>query len=160
MITEQDINLLDWFDSQQESVGIIHCCNCFTTMGGGIAKQIKDRYPIAYEVDLKTGRGNKNKLGKFSIAEVTNSPTKLIYNLYGQYRYGRDTRYVSYDALCTGFSFIHEDAKLKNLTFLGIPKNIGCMLAGGSWGIVKSIIEEEFMLSNIKVNIRFYEPKQ
>jgi O-acetyl-ADP-ribose deacetylase (regulator of RNase III) len=32
---------------------IAHSCNCQNVMGAGIAKQIKDRYPQAYEADTK-----------------------------------------------------------------------------------------------------------
>ena len=32
---------------------IAHSCNCQNVMGGGIAKQIKDRYPKAFEADAE-----------------------------------------------------------------------------------------------------------
>ena len=53
---------------------IIHGCNCFCTMGAGIAKQIKDTFREAYQSDLKTKRGDVSKLGTVNC--VT---TKSIY---------------------------------------------------------------------------------
>lgn len=40
---------------------IVHGCNCHITMGAGIAKQIKDNFPIAYEEDLKYNKQFKFK---------------------------------------------------------------------------------------------------
>ena len=40
---------------------IIHGCNCFCTMGAGIAKTIKDIFPEAYKADLNTKKGDRSK---------------------------------------------------------------------------------------------------
>jgi O-acetyl-ADP-ribose deacetylase (regulator of RNase III) len=36
---------------------IIHGCNCFGTMGAGIARTIKSQFPVAYTADLDTKKG-------------------------------------------------------------------------------------------------------
>ncbi|HUV50462.1 MAG TPA: hypothetical protein VMW78_05525 [Anaerolineae bacterium] len=41
---------------------IIHGCNCYCTMGAGIAKAIRDTFPEAWDADSKTGKGSLNKL--------------------------------------------------------------------------------------------------
>ena len=38
---------------------IVHGCNCFHNMGGGIAKQIKQVFPAAYLEDKKSRFGDK-----------------------------------------------------------------------------------------------------
>jgi O-acetyl-ADP-ribose deacetylase (regulator of RNase III) len=48
---------------------IIHGCNCFCTMGAGIAKTIKQKFPEAYKADLETEKGDKSKLGEISWAK-------------------------------------------------------------------------------------------
>ena len=40
---------------------IIHGCNCFCTMGAGIAKAIKARFPEAYQADCQTPKGDRAK---------------------------------------------------------------------------------------------------
>lgn len=40
---------------------ILHGCNCRNTMGSGIAKQIKDKFPDAYEADTKMFAQHKNR---------------------------------------------------------------------------------------------------
>ena len=49
---------------------IVHGCNCFCTMGAGIAKTIKQKFPAAYEADLQTVNGDKSKLGQISWANI------------------------------------------------------------------------------------------
>jgi O-acetyl-ADP-ribose deacetylase (regulator of RNase III) len=53
---------------QQKFNVICHGSNCFCTFGAGIAKQIKQEFPEAYEADLKTNKGDKSKLGWYSKA--------------------------------------------------------------------------------------------
>lgn len=46
---------------------MIHGCNCFNTMGGGIAGQISKRWPMVSAVDILTESGDINKLGQIQI---------------------------------------------------------------------------------------------
>jgi O-acetyl-ADP-ribose deacetylase (regulator of RNase III) len=113
---------------------VVHGCNCFNTMGSGIALQIKTQYPEAYEADCTTQKGDKNKLGTFTYA-ISNGV--LIINAYTQYKYGRDKRYADYDAIETVIRKICQ--ALPGQT-IAMPR-IGCGLAGGDWKIVSEIIE-------------------
>ena len=113
---------------------IVHGCNCFNTMGSGMAKQIKAQYPEAYKVDQITTKGDRGKLGRFSHAVIDDV---IIVNAYTQYRYGRDKVYVDYDALKTVITRICMDIREGTIA---MPK-IGCGLAGGDWDIVSEILE-------------------
>jgi len=42
---------------------IVHGCNCFCTMGAGIAKTIKKQFPEAYVADQNTQPADHTKLG-------------------------------------------------------------------------------------------------
>src|SRR5882724_7601890 len=125
---------------------IIHQCNCFNTMGAGIAKEIKRRYPSAYAADQATKKGDKHKLGSFSFAAPTDEQDKWIINLYGQYRYGRDEQYTDYKAMADAFSSIHKWLFKMELQdkVIGIPYGMGCGLGGGDWKIVEDLIEKIF----------------
>ena len=137
-------NLLTWLDEQKVPAGLIHSANCFRTMGGGIAKQIKEKYPQAYEADLDTPNGDPSKLGTFSFAEVGKDPIKIVYNMYGQFRYGREKRQTSYDAFVSGLEKIRIHAMSKGLTRLGLPDHMGSTLGGGNWVVVRAIIASVF----------------
>ena len=152
MIYELDENLLEY-----PLQGIIHQANCMHVMGGGIAKRIRDKYPEAYAADISSGtKGDSHRLGSFSVAHCTKE-NKYIYNLYGQYNYGHMARFTSYDAVCNGLVKIEKDAQKKELKTLGLPKNMGCVLGGGSWRIVLSIIYDIFEDSTIELYICNYE---
>ena len=118
---------------------IVQGCNCFNTMGAGFARQIRNVFPEAYEADLRTKRGDKNKLGTFSSASVVRGNHGItIINAYTQYRYGSDTPDVDYAAIDSVFKALRTEYEGKNMR-IGYPK-IGCGLAGGDWSIVSNII--------------------
>lgn len=119
---------------------VVHGANCFCTMGSGIAKQIKALYPEAYEADLKTIKGDKNKLGTYTGAPIMRGEKAfVIVNAYTQYTYGTDSMKVDYEALRRCFNGIKKE--FYGCT-IGYPL-IGCGLAGGSWEVVSKIIDEE-----------------
>ena len=128
-------NLLTLFENNNIDI-LVHGCNCFHTMGAGIAKQIKEKYYVAYQADLETIKGDKNKLGTYSSVQINN--TQFIINAYTQYYfYGK--RPIDYDALRNVFKLIDSNFKNKRI---GIPK-IGAGLAKGDWNIIQNIIDEE-----------------
>ena len=88
---------------------IIHGCNCFCVMGAGIAKTIKSEFPEAYKADQNTKKGDKEKLGNYSLAEVTLDSKKLIIiNAYTQFDYGGNITNVSYDSIKEVFKKIKK----------------------------------------------------
>jgi O-acetyl-ADP-ribose deacetylase (regulator of RNase III) len=118
---------------------IIHGCNCFNTMGAGIAKQIKDNFPEAYKADQETKKGDKNKLGNYTAATIIrNNVTFVVVNAYIQYYYGtgHDISYISL------LNVMEKIAKHYNCLKMAYPK-IGCGLAGGKWYLVSAIINEK-----------------
>jgi O-acetyl-ADP-ribose deacetylase (regulator of RNase III) len=119
---------------------IVHGCNCFCTMGGGIARVIQAEFPEAYAADLVTIKGDRNKLGNFSHATVLRDKNQItIVNGYTQFHYSGDSVLVDYDAVRTLFSQIKKQF---SGTRIGYPK-IGAGLAGGDWSLLSEIIDEE-----------------
>lgn len=57
---------------------IAHGCNCFNTMSAGIAKQIKEQIPEAFEADKMTVEGDIDKLGNYSTAWVFNKLKRFL----------------------------------------------------------------------------------
>jgi O-acetyl-ADP-ribose deacetylase (regulator of RNase III) len=119
---------------------IVHGCNCFCTMGAGIAKGIKLQFPEAYAADLDTRYGDKDKLGTVSWAKAKAYKGELIVvNAYTQYEFQGQSPLVDYDAIRTSFAQIKD--KFPGLR-IGYPL-IGSGLAGGDWEKISQIIEEE-----------------
>lgn len=126
---------------------IAHGCNCFNTMGAGIALQIARNFPSAMLIDKNTLSSDINKLGGFTktYTMVSNGSKKLdIFNLYTQYQPGKN---LDLEALTLCFRKL--DSLYTNKT-IGIPF-IGCGIAGGNWNFIKKIIETEVQNNNIIV---------
>ncbi len=119
---------------------VVHGCNCFNTMGSGVARQVKEQFPQAYNADQQTLRGDETKLGNFTYGRklrVDGSET-IVVNAYTQYRYTFIDVDVDYRALETAFVNICE--RFPN-EVIAMPK-IGCGLAGGDWEVVSKILEK------------------
>ena len=110
---------------------IIHGCNCFCTMGAGIAKTIKDNFPEAYEAD---------KLGKISFAAVERNGYEIVVvNGYTQYSPSGSGVLVEYEAVRGVMQTVKNMFSGKTI---GYPL-IGAGLARGDWKIISDIIKEE-----------------
>lgn len=119
---------------------IIHGCNCFCTMGAGIAKGIKAIFPQAYEADARTQRGERAKLGTCTFAKIKCGDTALVVvNAYTQFDWRGGGRKVDYDAVRSCLCWVK---KHHTGSRIGLPK-IGAGLAGGDWSIIAAIVEQE-----------------
>lgn len=135
--------------------GMVHCANLYNVMGGGIAKQVRSKFPEAYQADSKV---SNPQLGSFSHASVCictelNIETQ-IFNLYGQVGIGNNghpvDRNVRYDAfhdgmwaICEYILGLDKSNYCSNYALgyiLAIPHGMGCGLAGGEWSIVEPIL--------------------
>lgn len=68
---------------------IVHGANCFNTMGSGIAKSIRARWPAVYVVDCTTASGDYNKLGTYTSVAV-NDCSLVVVNAYTQYGFNKN----------------------------------------------------------------------
>lgn len=149
---------------------IAHQCNCFATMGAGIAKQIKQRYPEVHQADQAgiIPIGSKKRLGTVTSAIVDNGK-RVVFNLYGQYHYQSNKPQTDYKALERSlqemFFVINRQMPLHlwkgqpevisdsdwnpkwrdfEITSpkmkIGLPYRIGCGLGGGDWNKVEEIL--------------------
>lgn len=136
-----------------EAIG--HQCNCMNTMGSGVAKAIKDAYPEAYEADCQTTKGDVSKLGSltFVIVPVNRHAPGMIFNLYGQYDYGREPGkvYTDIEALHSALQQMRLFVDAAGITSVGFPK-LGAGLGGANWADVEMLIELHFGdLDNVTV---------
>jgi O-acetyl-ADP-ribose deacetylase (regulator of RNase III) len=126
-------NLIDMADGGEFNV-IVHGCNCFRRMGAGIAKEIRARYPGAYEADCSYGSiGEYNKLGNYSLYV---GDKFVIINAYTQYDTVRqgdvDTDKFEYVAFNLILRKLAHHYKSSNI---GLPY-IGMGLAGGNEDLI------------------------
>lgn len=96
-------NIIELFNNGEYEI-LIHGCNCFHTMGRGLALALRQRWPEVYEADLTSARGEHDKLGKYTIATLSDG--REVFNLYSQYRYGLKEVQISYAAIEEGLKSI------------------------------------------------------
>ena len=78
---------------------IVHGCNCFCSMGAGIALAIRNAFPEAYAADRATARGDRGKLGTCSVGVVMVGLDELhVVNAYTQYHWGGEGVLLDYAA--------------------------------------------------------------
>lgn len=127
-------NLLDLAEAGDFDI-IVQGCNCFNTMGGGIAREICERFPMAAQVDDETVKGDYNKLGNYTTAFTGKF---LIVNAYTQYDMSRGDDVFEYAAFQLILEkLVHEFGDKR----IGLPY-IGMGLAGGDADIIIEMIEE------------------
>ena len=128
---------------------ICHQVNCQGKMGSGIAKQIKNKWPIVYtefiRESLKSFQSDSPLLGQIQIIPAyKNDPdpksVRKVINMFAQDRYGYDgRRYTSYDAFDDCLDKISKSIPAGST--IGFPDHIACGLGGADWDIVKTMIK-------------------
>jgi O-acetyl-ADP-ribose deacetylase (regulator of RNase III) len=130
---------------------VVHGCNCFHTMGAGVALQLATEFagrtgPL--ETDIRqTAFGDRDKLGTYTIANGfrdDGTPFAIV-NAYTQYGTANadNTSPVDYDAIRDVFRKL-STVVLRNSIRIGYPA-IGAGLAGGDWDRIAAIIDEELV---------------
>lgn len=150
---------------------IVHGCNCFCSMGAGIAPQMAKAFGAdMFPLEAEKFSGSIHKLGmidskKLLVSQfgytaedyvgVDTDELKLpltVVNAYTQYGFGANheggtVAPLDYEALAMCMRKINHEFKGKTI---GLPL-IGCGLAGGNWERVKLIIQIELKDMNIVV---------
>ncbi len=118
---------------------VIHGCNCFCTMGAGIARQIKKDFPAAFAADQQTIAKDKNKLSTYSKAHIQHGDIVfIIVNAYTQYNWRGDGLKADYAAIRRVFTSIAIEFPQARIAY----PLIGAGLAGGDWQVIPEIIND------------------
>lgn len=149
---------------------LIHGVNCQGVMGSGIAKEVKDRFPDAFDQYIFFCQQNpvvKTRLGLIS-AQYYYGPgisdtkiEKVIVNGITQENFGRSpgVRYVSYPAIASVFKTSIDLACELGISEIHYPL-IGAGLGGGDWSIISDIIDAAFENASQEINrtLWLFEP--
>ena len=130
-------NLIELAKAGQFDV-IVQGCNCFCTMGKGIALTIKQEFPEAYVADRKTAYADRSQLGTYSKAEAIGRALTVV-NAYTQYDWRGQGVKADYDAIEAAFRRLKTEFTGKRI---GYPL-IGAGLAKGDWSRISAIIDKE-----------------
>lgn len=129
---------------------IVHQVNRKGVMGGGLAKQIRMKYPNVYakyrELCSQPGVISTNLLGKVQSVPVDSE--KHVVNAFAQNAYGHGCRFTDYDAFRKCMNKINRVYKNKTVA---LPYKIGCGLGGGDWTVIFDIINQELSDCNVLI---------
>lgn len=131
---------------------IAHGCNCFHTMGAGVAGQLARKYPEIPLADKRqTTYADHSKLGSISAVWIADSG--MCINMYTQYAPGPN---VDYGAILNAFMGINRRLSVTSFRTapVYIPK-IGAGIAGGDWNIIEKIIN--IATPNVDIIVVNYE---
>lgn len=138
---------------------LVHQVNCQGVMGSGIAKTIRQTYPVVYEHYkgfCDRAQTSWKLLGMIDIVKV--SDNQSVCNLFGQHGFGSTERNTSYDAAADGFARLLRYCLENKVSSIAIPVNMGCALGGGNWAVYKTIILETFKDAEIEIEFCEYNP--
>ena len=114
---------------------ILHGCNCYNTMGAGIAAQIAQQFPDARLADDETVRGDVGKLGSYTIGMSGRLVILNCYTQYGISSTGADVfEYTAFERVLDKIQYRFGKWRI------GLPL-IGMGLAGGDEGRIVPMIE-------------------
>jgi len=157
------------FSAENELAIIPHCCNNLGVMGAGVAKALRDKWPLVFKVyeqdkeasDLAAScpNGFKDRLGTNTNAVVEKNI--IVVNMVGQdgVRGADNPLPVKYWALTKCLESIRKNLigllsqhiKYKNMKpVIHCPK-FGSDLAGGNWDFILEIIREQLLEYGIDV---------
>lgn len=126
---------------------ILQQVNCKGVMNSGVAKVIREAYPVVFEEYKKRFVLRGVHLGEFQVIAV-NGPELCVVNLFGQDtygKYGQHTNYIALEQSLCSFSEWLADPHIQEHTGpnpkIHHPK-IGAGLGGGDWNKIKAMIEK------------------
>ena len=133
---------------------ICHQVNCQGVMGSGVAKQVKEKYPMVYrEYKAVCNMYQPSELLGLNLITYIDK-THMIANLFGQERFGYDGKcYTNYDSLLNALEQLRDGYSNKTIA---IPYLMGCHRGGGDWDTVYEMIEKVFADSNCDILICEY----
>jgi len=123
---------------------IAHGCNCVQVMGAGIAKQVAEQFPEAFEADKEFTLPALYRLGEYSVV-----PTQygVILNFYTQLQPGANFEYCALKNCLKRLSM--EAIKQGTYLELAVPF-IGAGIGGGDWNTIKKILNsQEYLLITV-----------
>lgn len=136
---------------------ICHQVNCQGKMNSGIAKSIREKWPVVY-INYRTKYFNtfpKLLLGDIQIVGLGEDSHQSVINMFSQEYYGYDgQRYTSYDAFWNCLHLIKNTVP-KGST-IGFPGFIGCVRGGANWEVIYEMIDQ-VLSEDFEVYIYFLE---
>ena len=135
---------------------ILQQVNCQRKMNSGVAKAIREKWPIVYEkyfdYCIITIAKIEPLLG--TVLPVRVNDTQTVLNLFAQENFGYDgRRYTSYDAIDTCLEKVAKKCNEKGIKSIALPYHMSCDRGGANWNIIMEMIKQHFNDLDITIEI-------
>lgn len=126
---------------------ICHQVNCMGKMNSGVAKAIREKWPIVFTTYHKVARTtlSTDLLGTILTVDLNEYEPKtwpknpIVINMFAQEHYGYDgKRYTSYDAFWSCLGHIKES--IPKGSKIAFPYKIGSDRGGANWDVIYTMI--------------------
>lgn len=144
-----DGNLLD-----TDAELILHQVNCQGKMNSGVAKAIREKWPVVYEEYIKLFSKDFFVVKLGICQPVSISDNQKVINMFSQDKYGYDgDMYTSYDAVNTCFVKIKDYMNTNGFKRIALPYKMCCCRGGANWGVIMALLKANFEDTDITIEI-------
>lgn len=149
MIVYKKGNLLE-----DPAEALVNAVNTVGVMGGGIARQFKEKFPEMFVEYERACNNNEVRLGKMHVVKVdTNEGEKYIVNFPTLEHWSDSSKLADIEA---GLEDLVRVVEKYDIQTIAIPP-LGCGVGGLNWDDVRPLIETAFEdMSHVTVHL--YEP--
>lgn len=142
-------NLLD-----SDAELILHQVNCQGKMNSGVAKAIREKWPIVFEEYTKLFYKDFFVVKLGICQPVSVNDTQKVINMFSQDNYGYDGKmYTSYDAINTCLGKVKDYCVKNGYKRIALPYKMCCCRGGANWDVIMAMIKANFEDSNITIEI-------
>jgi O-acetyl-ADP-ribose deacetylase (regulator of RNase III) len=131
----------DLFANTHNVEAFAHGCNCQGSMGAGVAKGFRERYPEMYEQFRGRCKADPRRFNLGDAWLWKEEGKTAVFNLGTQERFWHAR--ASYEAVEQALTAMREQADAEGITSIAIPR-IGVGYGGLSWKKVRVIVERVF----------------
>lgn len=131
----------DLFANAHGVEAFAHGCNCQGSMGAGVARGFRDRYPEMYEQFRLRCKADPRQFNLGDAWLWKNEGQTSVFNLGTQEKFWHAR--ASYEAVEEALVTMREQADAECITSVAIPR-IGVGYGGLSWKKVRVIVERVF----------------
>ena len=133
---------------------IMHQVNCKGVMNSGVAKAIKEKWPVVFDEYLRFYQNLTTDvlLGITQFVKV--GTDRYVANLFAQEKYGYDgIRYTSYDAIDKCLKSVARNAENGEINRVAMPYKMSSDRGGADWDVILALVNSAFKDTDITVEI-------
>lgn len=133
---------------------IMHQVNCKGVMNSGVAKAIKEKWPIVFDEYKKfhTALTTDVLLGTTQFVKI--GADRYVANMFAQERYGYNgLKYTSYDAIDNCLRSVARNAENGEINRVAMPYKMSSDRGGADWDVILALVNSAFKDTDITVEI-------